>query len=262
MSLRWAVLGSGSQANCYLFEGAEGSLVIDAGFPLKTFKKRATKAGLDPNRVKLVLLTHTHGDHVRGLENLLEFTGAPLVHRRGLKIETVVRRLKDPAYVPVDAQVSARAAGFDFYPFDLSHDAPLSTGYHFKVDGTRFTLITDTGKTDETMLRLAARSDVLLLESNYCPALLAQGPYPEVLRRRVAGDRGHLSNHQAVDFLNALEDLRAAGTGAQSLRRVYLIHVSENNNTVDRVAEVVRAECRWQGPVRICGRSELVVGED
>jgi phosphoribosyl 1,2-cyclic phosphodiesterase len=77
----------------------------------------------------------------------------------------------------------------------------------------------------------------------------------------VAGDRGHLSNHQAAAFLNVLADLRAAGTGAQTLRQVYLIHVSENNNTVDRVAEVLRDECRWPGPIRICARNELVVGD-
>jgi len=260
MSLRWAILGSGSLANSYLFETEEGSMVIDAGFPLKTFKKRAAKAGLDPNRVKLVLLTHTHGDHVRGLENLLEFSGAPLVHRRGLRIESVVRRLKDPAFIPVDALESHRIAGFDFHPFDLSHDAPLATGYHFKAGDTRFTLITDTGTTDDTMARLASRSDILFLEANYCPDLLAQGPYPEVLRQRVAGDRGHLSNHQAAAFLNVLADLKASGTGAKNLRQVYLIHVSENNNTVDRVAEVIRSECRWPGPIRICARNELVVG--
>ena len=261
MTLKWAILGSGSEANSYFFQYGDQALVIDNGFPLRTFKKRAAKAGLDPSLVKNVFLTHTHGDHVRGLENLLETTGARLVHRMGLRFDPIFRKLKNPVLMPVAVQTSYQVDGIDFYPFDLSHDAPLSTGYHFKLGETRFTLITDTGKTDDTMVRLAARSDILFLEANYCPAMLAAGPYPAVLRNRVSGDQGHLSNHQTAAFLNTLADMRAAGTGAQSLRAVYLIHVSDNNNTPDRVAEVLRAECRWPGPIRICHRSELVHGD-
>lgn len=260
MSLRWAILGTGSQANSYFFQADGEALVVDNGFPLRTFHKRAAKAGLDHRLVRTVFLTHTHGDHIRGLENLLETSQALLVHRRDLRLDAVLRRLKAPSFLPVDAQTSYQVGSVDFYPFDLSHDAPLSTGYHFKVGGTRFTLITDTGKTDDTMLKVAARAEVLFLEANYCPVMLAGGPYPPVLRDRVSGDRGHLSNHQAAGFLNALADMKAAGTGAQNLDQVYLVHLSENNNTPQRVAEVMEAECRWTGPIRICHRNELVVG--
>jgi len=169
-------------------QGVRRAFVIDNGFPLKDFKKRAAQAGLDHRKVNTVLLTHTHGDHIRGLESLLASTGALLVHRRGIRIEAVLRKLKHVPAMLVDANVSYDVAGVAFYPFDLSHDAPHATSYHFKAGGTRFTLITDTGRTDATMLKLAARSDVLFLEANYCPHLLEQGPYPPVLRERVAGD--------------------------------------------------------------------------
>jgi len=254
VALKWAILGSGSKANSYLFEHDDGAFVIDNGYVLKDFKKRAAQAGLDHRKVNTVLLTHTHGDHVRGLEGLLTSTGALLVHRRGIRIDAVLRKLKAVPAMLVDARTSYEAAGVSFYPFDLSHDAPHATGYHFKTGGTRFTLITDTGRTDAVMLKLAARSDVLFLEANYCPQMLDRGPYPPALRERVAGDQGHLSNHQAAAFLNELADL---GEGPS---RVYLVHLSENNNTPERVAEVLKAECRWRGALRVCRRNELVVG--
>lgn len=261
MSRGWAILGTGSQANSYAFEHDEGLLVIDNGFPLRTFRKRAQRAGLNPDRVDTVLLTHTHGDHIRGLEDLVKSRSATLVHRQGLRLDAVLRSLPAGALRPVEALTPYEAPGVSFYPFDLSHDAPAATSYHFKVGGLRFTLITDTGRTDDTMLRLAARSDVLFLEANYCPDLLARGPYPAVLRARVASERGHLSNHQAAEFLNRLADLRDSGLGAAQLKQVYLVHLSENNNTPDRVAEVLGRECRWDGPVRVCARGELVKGE-
>jgi glyoxylase-like metal-dependent hydrolase (beta-lactamase superfamily II) len=127
MSLRWAILGSGSQANSYFFQDGDEGVVIDNGFPLRTFKKRAAKAGLNPNLIGTVLLTHTHGDHVRGVENLLLTTGALLVHRQGLKIDSIIRRWKEPT-LAVDTLISYSIGTFDFLPFDLSHDAPAATG--------------------------------------------------------------------------------------------------------------------------------------
>ena len=256
MSLKYAILGSGSKANSYVFEAGDESLVIDNGYVLKDFKKRCTAAGLDWTKVKHVFLTHSHGDHIRGLETLLGTTGATLVHRQGMRVDAFLRRIKDYPALPVVPRTSYQIGNVEFFPFDLSHDAPGAQSYHFKVGGRRFTLITDTGTTDELMLRLAARSEVLFLESNYCPQMLAKGPYPPALRERVASDTGHLSNHQCAAFLNELAIREDCET-----RQVYLVHLSENNNSVERVRQVLEQECRWKGPVRICARNELVVGE-
>ncbi|MEI8095950.1 MAG: MBL fold metallo-hydrolase [Spirochaetales bacterium] len=256
MRLPFAVLGSGSKANSYIFETGDGCIVIDNGFVLKDFKKRCAAAGFDWTTVKAVFLTHNHGDHVRGLETLVGHTGATLVHRQGFRIDTLFRKLKNYAAYPVEPRKSYRLGEVEFYPFDLSHDAPGAQSYHFKAGGRRFTLITDTGRTDDLMLGLAARSEVLFLESNYCPKLLEAGPYPPALRARVAADTGHLSNHQAAEFLNALADRDDC-----LVEQVYLVHLSENNNSPDRVGEVLSAESRWKGPIRVCGRSEMVVGD-
>jgi hypothetical protein len=51
--------------------------------------------------------------------------------------------------------------------------------------------------------------------------MLRTGPYPDYLKRRIAGHRGHLSNHDAADVLRELGD---------SLHIAILAHLSEVNN--------------------------------
>ncbi len=48
---------------------------------------------------------------------------------------------------------------------------------------------TDTGILTPRMLDLLRRCDGLVLESNHCPEMLANGPYPESLKRRIRSSR-------------------------------------------------------------------------
>jgi phosphoribosyl 1,2-cyclic phosphodiesterase len=56
--------------------------------------------------------------------------------------------------------------------------------------------------------------------------MLLRGPYPESLKRRVAGGLGHLSNAQAAELLAAIDCSR--------LQHLVLTHLSETNNTPAR----------------------------
>lgn len=254
MSLKYAVVGSGSKANSYVFECGDFAFVIDNGFPLKEFKKRLNILGFDLAKIKAIFLTHNHGDHIKGLEALALDRGVPVYHHPSTKLTGFIRdrRVQGIAAAPGK---SATLGPLDFYPFPLHHDAPHAQSYHFKIGGVRFTLVTDTGRTDELMLKLALRSEVLFLEANYCPVLLKNGPYPPVLQQRVASDLGHLSNQQAVDFLNLLH-----GNAESRLRQVYFVHLSENNNTVQALQDHLDRELRWPHHYRICARGELVEG--
>lgn len=254
-AFRYAIVGSGSKANAYIFETADFSFVIDNGFTLKEFKKRLADNGFHYSRVQGVWLTHNHGDHIRGLEALLVDRKVPVLHHHQTNLKGFLRHPSITG-IPVAPGKSSRFGQADFYPFPLYHDAPHALGYHFKVGGVTFTLITDTGRTDDLMLKLAARSQVLFLEANYCPDLLETGPYPRILKNRVASDTGHLSNHQAIQFLNKLHDM-PEGT---RLEQVYLVHLSENNNTVETVQNHVQEHLRWRGRLEVCPRYEFIEG--
>jgi phosphoribosyl 1,2-cyclic phosphodiesterase len=55
--------------------------------------------------------------------------------------------------------------------------------------------------------------------------MLAQGPYPPSLKRRVAGNYGHLSNQQAAELLLQLDQ--------KQLQHLVASHLSEQNNCPD-----------------------------
>ena len=70
-------------ANVYLIANGGQSILVDAGNKRAASKilDKLSQSGLEPEDVKLIILTHTHYDHVGGLTELQEATQAKiLVH--------------------------------------------------------------------------------------------------------------------------------------------------------------------------------------
>lgn len=126
---------------------------------------------------------------------------------------------------------AVEAAGMRIIPFATSHDAAASFGFRIEdaADGDAVGYLTDSGIV--TAQAHAALRDVriLALESNHDPKMLATGPYPYVIKQRIASNSGHLSNGQAAAELGTLvAESRAAGQRLP--QTVVAMHVSQNNN--------------------------------
>ena len=126
---------------------------------------------------------------------------------------------------------AVEAAGMRIIPFATSHDAAASFGFRIEdaADGDAVGYLTDSGIV--TAQAHAALRDVriLALESNHDPKMLAAGPYPYVIKQRIASNSGHLSNGQAAAELGTLvAESRAAGQRLP--QTVVAMHVSQNNN--------------------------------
>ena len=119
---------------------------------------------------------------------------------------------------------------FEITSFPTSHDCQGSVGYRIVNGSSSFFLMTDTGIIPDKASELAKCSNILFVESNYDDVMLENGKYPYVLKRRVRGERGHLSNAQAHDFIidSNLND-----------KTIYFIHVSQNNNSIEKLNEMV-----------------------
>ena len=75
----------------------------------------------------------------------------------------------------------------------------------------------------------------MLLEANHDVRMLEAGSYPYPLKRRILGERGHLSNEVSGQLLGELlhDDMKA----------VILGHLSKENNYAELAYETVRQDC-------------------
>ena len=106
----------------------------------------------------------------------------------------------------------------------VPHDAREPCQYVFANRDRRLGLLTDLGSITPFVIEQYRDCDALVLEFNHDSDMLAVGPYPPSLKRRVGGDWGHLNNHQAAQLLSMVEQAR--------LQHLVMAHISEKNNTV------------------------------
>ena len=251
--MRYAVIGSGSCGNSYIFKTKKSGFVVDNGYSFSEFRRRAEAFGFNIKDIKYIFLTHIHRDHVAGVETLSNRLGIPVFTAENLDLGEFCRK---GFFKRIDITPGQTYSidDFSFTVFPTFHDAPDSVGYSFCQEGERATIITDTGKTSDQMKQLADESDVLFLESNYCPDMLKNGPYPIWLQKRILSEYGHLSNSDALEFVKSLSCDRC--------RKLYLCHISDKNNTPERVQEVFDSAPLKNIEYIICKRGIPVMGEE
>jgi phosphoribosyl 1,2-cyclic phosphodiesterase len=243
--VRYAVVGSGSVANCYIIENAEYSILIDQGYTVKELHSRVKTLGFDLKRLRYIFFTHNHIDHSRGIAELAQYLDIPIVlHYKVSLADSGIERWD----VKPNRDYRDDERGFAFQTFRTSHDAPHSLGFTVEISNFRFTVITDTGCILPGMRERSENSHVLFLEANYSSQLLEDGHYSDYLKRRVRGSNGHLSNHQAGQFLASLRE--------PLLEQLFLCHLSSNNNTVEQVRSEVGEYYDFSIPTCICPRNE------
>jgi len=230
--LRLHVLASGSKGNCSVVQDARtgACVVIDCGISKRAFMERLNACGVDPMSIEAILVTHEHSDHTKGMgvvtRGLARLGVRPPVFASEAvhAASTELRAIEDA----VDLRHFSRGddlalAGMAVHAFATSHDAAESFGFRFDCADDSVGFMTDTGIVTGEAYEALRCCRVLALEANHDPDMLKNGPYPYYLKERIASERGHLSNAQSAELLEALLDDR--------LECIVGMHVSQNNNT-------------------------------
>lgn len=219
--MRFVVLASGSKGNAIVVQGGGTTLLIDCGLTPKALRSRLYEVGLELSDLHALLLTHGHGDHVKGAGRV-----AGAMRLRTYATQETARFLARGGglthHVPIHRDAHFEVGALRIQAFPTLHDAPGSVGYVVEHEGARVGFCTDLGAPSPEVETALQNCDSLYLEFNHDLDMLRTGPYPPALVRRVSSNLGHLSNEQAAELLAKLCSPR--------LHRVLLAHLSETNN--------------------------------
>ena len=228
--MRFAALGSGSAGNALLIEGEGTRVLLDCGFQVRELERRLGLLGISAADLSAILITHEHQDHIRGAGALARRYGIPVWLTHGTWRSGRLGNVPELGLIH-DHRCPLRIGAFEIRPFPIPHDAREPVQFVFQMGPARLGVLTDVGRVTAHIMEMLAPCNALFIECNHDPEMLANGPYPPHLQRRVGGDLGHLSNEQAAEFVRALDH---AG-----LDHLIAGHLSRKNNTPQRVQEVL-----------------------
>ena len=259
--MRLCSIASGSSGNC-IYVGSEAThLLVDVGISGKRTESGLRELGLTMGDIDGILITHEHADHISGLGVIVRKYEIPVYATAGtikamqenaglgmLEPELFHEVREDRKFIIKDLTVN---------PMQISHDAAQPVGYRISYGTQKVAVCTDLGIYNDYTVECLKGMDALLLEANHDVNMLQVGPYPYYLKKRILGDRGHLSNENSGRLLcRILHD---------GLKTVFLGHLSKENNLPELAFESVRMEINMgDNPfkagdfdIRVARRSEV-----
>jgi phosphoribosyl 1,2-cyclic phosphodiesterase len=231
-------IASGSSGNCICVGSDEAHILIDAGISGKRIEQGLHAIDLKSQEMAGILVTHEHLDHISGLGVMARRYGLPVYATAGtieaIKKTSHVGKIDESLFHPIVAGTDFTIADLSITPLSISHDAAEPVAYRIQSGNRVFAVVTDLGTYDEQMIRQLQGLDVLLLEANHDVHMLETGVYPYQLKRRILGDRGHLSNERSGQLLGKLLH--------DHFGTVVLGHLSKENNYEELAYKAVRLE--------------------
>ena len=240
--MRFISFASSSKGNCALISYKNTNILVDCGISKKRIVESLKNYDLTLNDIDCIFITHSHSDHILGLQAILKDNDIKIVSQRdtlafiansleekNIKVNLKNFKIVNPINILNDNS-GLHIGDIIFYPLKGCHDVP-SLYYKFALDDTVIAILTDIGKYNDYNLRTLADVNYLMLECNYDSQLLLENSYPANLKDRIMGEGGHLSN---IDCSNIILNI-----ANDNLKEVYLSHISDDSNSEEYAYEFV-----------------------
>jgi len=244
------VAASGSSGNCCCIEHGDNLIFIDAGAAYKHVADALSETELNNKRISL-FLTHEHNDHIKGLKPFLNKLNPTVYTSEGTACELERKGFDVSRFMIIDPDFLYELEGFSVTPFSITHDGHEPFAFRFDLGEKKIAMATDLGVAGTYILEHLSEAESVILESNYEEKLLAEGAYPEYLKRRILSHKGHLSNKEAINAVGFLS--------RDKLKKVIFAHVSHENNSYDLLDKYSAFCCDNFGVEAIYLRRETVV---
>lgn len=241
MSLYVSSLNSGSNGNCYYLGNTHEAVLIDAGISSREIDRRLKRQELSISKVRAVFITHEHSDHINGLRKLAKRHQLPVYMTAETRKQTRIdwREIMVRSFVPHE---EIRIGNLSIKAFPTLHDAQDPHGFAVTHGETTVGVFTDLGSITPAVHTYFEKCQAAFLESNYDEEMLRTGGYAEHLQERIRGNRGHLSNLQALECFMTHRP--------EGMTHLFLSHLSENNNTPEIVSKLFS---------EVAGQTEIVI---
>lgn len=209
-------------------------LLVDAGLSAKQLVTRMRLIGIDPARLNGILLTHEHGDHIRGLKVLLKQFNLPVFTTPATARIVKEQGIDGGTWKYFEAGQAFELNGVLVDTFAIQHDAVDPVGFVFGHDTRRLGVVSDAGFVTRSMTERLRNLHALFVEANYDEALLeADMKRPWATKQRISSRHGHLSNRQVAELLVEISH--------PLLLRIVLGHLSSDCNKPDVAISHLRA---------------------
>ena len=234
-------IGSGSSGNCYYLGNDNHGILIDAGVGIRKITKTLREYGVSMNKIRGVLITHDHTDHIKtagclGIKHNIPIYTTEAIHF-GLRRSKFLQGELYGSKKIIEKETPFRIESFTITAFEVPHDSIENVGFHIQFDGQIFVLLTDVGRITPTIRKYAGSANHLVMEANYDDQMLTDGHYPPHLKQRISSGMGHLSNFLSAEFLGSIYH--------QDLRNVWLCHLSQDNNKPELAySTIAQSLCR------------------
>ncbi|MBR5029619.1 MAG: MBL fold metallo-hydrolase, partial [Muribaculaceae bacterium] len=178
--VQFVSFGSGSSGNCAYLGTVNSGVLIDAGVDPEHVYHDLAANGIGINKVKGIVLTHDHADHIRYAFKLvkenkhLRIYCTPRLMGGLLRHHNVSSRIKD-YQVSIFKEIPFYLAGMRFTAFETSHDAIDNMGFSVEIGDKTFVVATDMGIISERASHYMRQANFLMIESNYDRRMLDNG---------------------------------------------------------------------------------------
>lgn len=233
---KYCSLYSSSSGNSFFVQSDSTKIIIDAGVSLKKISTALEEININGEDINAILVTHDHIDHTKSIATLSNKYNIPVYANKKTweAIPDIASKVQECNKKLFTISETFSIGDIKILPFHTPHDAADPCGFNLYNSNKKISIATDIGYVSEELLNHLKESSCILLESNYDPEILKCSRYPYMLKQRISGDKGHLSNISAAKTLSELYN--------SGLKKALLIHLSKENNFPELAYETIKNE--------------------
>lgn len=190
--------------------------------------------GILPHELDGILLTHEHGDHVKGLKVFLKNHAVPVFATPATRRMMEIQGIESGIWKTFETSQTFSIGTAVIQSFTVHHDAVDPVGFVISHDTRQLGVVSDVGHVTRSMIDRLRGLHGLFVEANYDDGLLesdSKRPWPT--KQRISSRHGHLSNTQVTELIREIAH--------PQLGRVVLGHLSSDCNRPELVLQRLRA---------------------